>query len=175
MPIVRRKLLAGAGVAAVAAVAVPTVSRWVGKSTSGAGYRTLTSAEAAILGDLGEALVPGARAAGLAYYIDHHISVPTAQSLLMLRYLDVAPPFARVYQAALAALARVTGGRSADWDAIAISLADGSIARWTGAPPPQLFYFALRADAIDVVYGTEAGFERLGVPYLPHIEPDPRW
>ena len=32
-----------------------------------------------------------------------------------------------------------------------------------------------RPDAIDVVYGTKAGFEQLGVPYMAHIEPPSRW
>src|SRR3546814_5909604 len=40
------------------------------------------------------------------------------RSLLMLRYLDVAPPFARFYQAALTALGDVAEGRSADWHVI---------------------------------------------------------
>lgn len=175
MPIGRRKLLAGAGAAAATVIAAPTVSRWVRQAAEGTGYQTLTTIEAAILGDLGEALVPGAREAGLAHYVDHHLSVPAAQSLLMLRYLDVAPPFALFYQAALTALGDVAEGRSADWHVIADALADGSITPWPDSPPARLFYFALRADAIDVVYGTQAGFERLGVPYLPHILPDPPW
>jgi len=29
----------------------------------------------------------------------------------------------------------------------------------------------VRSDAVDVVYGTVEGFERLGVPYMPHILP----
>lgn len=175
MPIGRRSVLAGAGVAVAGVVTAPPALRWIKAAARGDGFRTLTTAEAAMLGDIGEALVPGARAAGLAHYVDQHVSVPAAESLLMLRYLDVAPPFAEFYRTGLAALARVTGDEPADWNAIAAALADGSITPWADAPPAGLFYFAVRADAVDVVYGTEAGFARLGVPYLPHIPPDPRW
>ena len=41
--------------------------------------------------------------------------------------------------------------------------------------PAGQAYFVLRSDAVDVVYGTMEGYERLGVPYLPHIAPDKRW
>ena len=33
----------------------------------------------------------------------------------------------------------------------------------------------LRSDAVDVVYGTEGGFEELGIPYLAHIRPPADW
>jgi hypothetical protein len=33
----------------------------------------------------------------------------------------------------------------------------------------------LRADAVDVVYGTMEGYEALGIPYMAHIAPDKRW
>jgi hypothetical protein len=45
---------------------------------------------------------------------------------------------------------------------------------WTG-PPAPLFYFALRNDALDVVYGTVQGIESLGLPYMAHIQPPSRW
>jgi hypothetical protein len=38
-----------------------------------------------------------------------------------------------------------------------------------------LFWFVLRSDAVDVVYGTKEGVERLGLPYMAHIEPPSRW
>ena len=46
--------------------------------------------------------------------------------------------------------------------------------QWQG-PPSPLVYVLLRGDAVDVVYGTVEGFERLGVPYLPHILPPSNW
>ena len=36
-------------------------------------------------------------------------------------------------------------------------------------------YAVLRADAVDVVYGTMEGYEALGIPYMPHIPPEKRW
>ena len=45
---------------------------------------------------------------------------------------------------------------------------------WTGRPG-ALVYAVLRADAVDVVYGTIEGYEALGIPYMPHIPPEKRW
>jgi hypothetical protein len=58
--------------------------------------------------------------------------------------------------------------------ALATSLAKGEIKDWMG-PPAPLFFFVLRNDAVDVKYGTQAGFESLGVPYMPHIAPPAEW
>jgi hypothetical protein len=101
----------------------------------------------------------------------------------MLRYLDFPSPFVDVYRQGLASLDAVararhtrlfhelTAGEQAD-------LVRGLLAtpppEWTG-PPAPLFYFATRSDAVDVVYGTEAGFATLGVPYMPHSVPTARW
>jgi hypothetical protein len=51
----------------------------------------------------------------------------------------------------------------------------GSPAGWAGGVPAPLFYFGLRSDAIDVVYGTVDGFAKLGIPYMPHILPTTAW
>jgi gluconate 2-dehydrogenase subunit 3-like protein len=42
-------------------------------------------------------------------------------------------------------------------------------------PAPAFFYFISRNDAIDVVYGTVKGFEKLKILYLPHIRPLSPW
>ena len=47
-------------------------------------------------------------------------------------------------------------------------------AEWKGPPQGQI-YGIFRDDAVDVVYGTVEGFERLGVPYMPHVLPTARW
>jgi hypothetical protein len=47
-------------------------------------------------------------------------------------------------------------------------------ADWKGPPQGQI-YGIFRDDAVDVVYGTVEGFERLGVPYMPHVLPTARW
>ena len=45
---------------------------------------------------------------------------------------------------------------------------------WSG-PPASYVMFLLRADALDVVYGTQAGFAKLGIPYSAHILPEANW
>lgn len=158
----RRQLIQGLTWVAVSAVgrvrrAVGAVVRLHG---AGAGLRFFTAEEAGRLDALGDALVPGARAAGLSRYIDRYVSVAPADSLLTLRYLNVAPPYGEFYRKSLRRLgswhdAAKTARRLADTEA--------------------LFYFALRSDAIDVIYGTMSGFKALDIPYLPHIAPRVPW
>ncbi|HLY58888.1 MAG TPA: hypothetical protein VKS60_25225 [Stellaceae bacterium] len=136
-------------------------------------FRTLSAADGTLLAAFAEAIVPGAADAGCAHFIDHHVGVAPAESLLSLRYLDVAPPYAAFYGAGLAALRQLAGPHP-DWDATIRRLQAPSLAGWQG-PPPGLFYFAVRSDAVDAVYGTRAGFKRLGIEYLAHIEPETDW
>lgn len=135
-----------------------------------------------LLESFAEVLVPGAREAGVVHFVDHHLAVPPADSLLMLRYLDWPAPYAAFYKAGLAGLRgaldhAAPGGRqpSADeWDALIAQMNRGQPQGWEGIPA-ALFYFVVRSDAIDVVYGTQEGFERLGIPYMPHILPPSPW
>jgi len=149
----------------------------------GVPLRTLGANEAAILARLGEVLLPGADEAGIVHFVDHHLSVPPEQTLLMIRYMDVPPPFGDFYRAGLAALDRYS--RTAhtlgfpDLAAESAQQVVGALGRqqpegWRG-PPSQLLYFVTRSDAVDVVYGTQEGFARLGLPYMPHIEPEQAW
>lgn len=149
----------------------------------GASYRTLTPAEVRTLDALGEILLPGSAAAGLSHYIDHQLSGPPEMSMLMLRYLGVSPPFTSFYRNGLAgtdaAARKRYASHPAELDAkngraFASAMASGDLLEWSG-PPAPLFFFALRNDAIDVMYSTTAGFERLGVPYMAHIPPASRW
>lgn len=144
-----------------------------------AALRTLTEIEAAWAGGLGEAIAPPAREAGLVHYLDHHLTVPPAESLLALRYLDVPPPYLDFYRPPLASLARLHGAAPPPagdpaWATILAGLAGPDPAGWQG-PPGGFFLFAIRLDAIDIAYGTRAGFARLGVDYLAHIEPETDW
>lgn len=145
--------------------------------------RFLTAGEAAVLETLGEALVPGSALAGLAHYVDQQCACAPADCMLMGRYLGLQPPFGSFYRAALgavrAALATATGETAS---ARAHSLATALQGAFTGkaftgwdGPPAGFVYFVLRSDAIDVVYGTPEGFERLGVPYMAHIQPPSGW
>lgn len=140
-------------------------------AANAAPFRSFTAAEADLLGAFGDAIVRGSRAAGLAHFIDHHVTVPSAESLLTLRYLDVPPPYLDFYRAGLAALGPLATAMAHDWDKVIAALGGGTPAGWTG-PPAALLYFVVRSDAIDMAYGTRPGFERLGVEYLAHIEPE---
>jgi hypothetical protein len=146
-------------------------------------YRTLTAAEVATLEALGEGLLPGSASEGLAHYIDHQLSGPPENSMLMIKYLGVQPPFTSFYRGGLKALEAAAAGRFQkaftqlspdDANTLIGKIAAGEIPGWQG-PPPGLFYFVLRSDAIDTLYGTQAGFEKLRVPYMAHILPPSRW
>ncbi|MEP1594637.1 MAG: gluconate 2-dehydrogenase subunit 3 family protein, partial [Halieaceae bacterium] len=144
----------------------------------------LTAAERASLESIAEALVPGARVAGVAHFVDSQLAASAEDCLLMLKYLGVPPDgFRGFYQGALAAagaLAQRTHGKS--WDKLPKDHSDQLIAAingpdpegWEG-PPAGFFTFVLRADACDVAYGTEEGLARAGMPNMAHIKPETRW
>lgn len=144
--------------------------------------RTLQPEEAKTLAAVGEALVPGARTAGIVQFIDQQISIPPEEALLEARIMNVRPPFANFYRAALGAIDRASrsGGRGfAELDATGQhdfidAMRQNKIEGWQG-PPAPFVYFLLRTDAVDVVYGTMDGYAKLGVPYMPHIAPTRSW
>jgi hypothetical protein len=147
----------------------------------GESFRVLGEADARALEALGDTLLPGAAAAGIAHYVDHQLAGPTP--LLMLRYVDYPAPFARFYAEGLAALDGVARARharafaalgAADRETLVREVAGQNPPGWSG-PPAPLFYFVTRNDAMDVVYGTPEGFATLGIPYMPHIAPTERW
>jgi hypothetical protein len=145
--------------------------------------RTLTADQAATLGAAGETLVPGAKDAGIVNFVDQQISVPPGEALLQARILNVRPPFANFYRAALGAIdgasdktkgkkfAELSPTEQHDFvDAMRQNKIDG----WQG-PPGPFVYTVLRSDAVDVVYATMDGYAMLGVPYMPHIAPTKKW
>ena len=149
----------------------------------GTDFKSLGASEVLTLEALGEVLVPGARTAGIANFVDQQLSADPNESLLMAKYLNVPPPYAGFYQAGLAALDRLSDRQfDVAFDelgqeqaatlirSISSSIPDG----WEG-PPAPLFYICVRADAVDVVYGTVEGFAKLKIPYMPHILPPERW
>lgn len=132
---------------------------------------------------LGETLLPGSAQAGLAHYIDHQLAGDPADSMLMIKYLGIAAPYADFYLSGLA------GARAAALRNFGKTLTElgpqqrttfltrmsaGALDGWEG-PAAPLFYFVLRGDAVDVMYGTPSGFGMLGVPYMPHIMPPAPW
>ena len=150
---------------------------------SSVAYAVLTDGEVSAIDALGETIVPGSAANGLAHYIDHQLNAPLNECLLMIRYLGVPAPFAAFYKASLGAAAQVSSDMfSAGLSTLSVTdtgkfvteMAAGNLSGWQG-PPAAFFYFVLRADAVDVTYGTKAGFADLGIPYAAHIEPPSRW
>src|ERR1700760_2652851 len=146
-------------------------------------FRSLQAEEAETLEALGETLLPGAREAGVAHFIDQQVSVPANEALLEARIVNVRPPYINFYRGAIGGVNKASMARSGKRFA-ALSpteqhdfidqLRQNKIEGWQG-PPAGLVYFVLRSDATDVVYGTMEGYESLGVSYLPHIAPDKRW
>src|SRR5215468_5216007 len=147
-------------------------------------FRLLKANEAETIEALGETLVPGARAAGVAHFIDQQLSVPPGEALLEARILNVRPPYANFYRAAIgsvdtASKALNNGRRFAQLDAseqhdFVDAMRQNKLEGWRG-PGGSFVYLVLRSDAVDVVYGTMEGYEALGIPYMPHIAPDRRW
>jgi hypothetical protein len=93
------------------------------------------------------------------------------------------PPFANFYRAALTEIDRQCNAKhgkpfaelaAAEQSAFIGDMRQGKHADWKG-PPQQRIFGIFRDDGVDVVYGTVEGFERLGIPYLPHILPKARW
>ena len=146
-------------------------------------FRLLNGEEAETLEALGEALVPGAREAGIAHFIDQQVSVTPGEALLEARIVNVKPPYINFYRAAIGGIDKASMARSGKrFAALSATeqhdfidqLRQNKIEGWQG-PPAGLVYFVLRSDAVDVVYGTMEGYESLGVPYMAHIAPEKRW
>lgn len=143
----------------------------------------LSPVEAAAVASLCEALVPGSEQAGIIHYLDHQLAAKADQCMLMIKYLGVPAPYIGFYRGGLAAAeeasealysSSIAGLDAAQAAQLVGRIATGEPDGWVG-PPAGFFYFVLRSDAVDVVYGTPQGFESLGVPFNPHIAPPSRW
>ena len=146
-------------------------------------FKVLSESEVGTLDALGNTLLPGSADAGLAHFIDHQLHAPQHEQMLIIKYLGVEPPFKPFYSGGLAALNATAQAQYAkpfadltDEHRIALTgqIAQANPADWAG-PPAPFFYFVLRNDAVDVVYGTREGIESLGLPYMAHIEPPSQW
>jgi hypothetical protein len=143
--------------------------------------QVLSENEGQTIEALGEVLLPGAATAGIAHFIDSQLISITP--LLMLRYLDFPMSFLDFYRQGLAAvdtLANSRHGRTfqhlepSQQSELVLEFSKQNPADWQG-PPAPLFYFVTRNDAMDVFYGTQQGFAKLKLPYMPHIAPHERW
>jgi hypothetical protein len=179
----RRELLGRMG----SGLLVLTVSTPWGELTpaearaKGASFKNLTAAEGALLEELGDVLLPGAREAGVAHYVDDQLSRP--DPLLFLKYMEYPTSHLEFYRQGLAALERLSQLRHGSLFARTSQEQKVSTIReisqknpegWDG-PPAPLFYFVVRNDAVDVYYGAEEGFARLNIPYMPHLPPPAKW
>ena len=149
----------------------------------GVPLRILTAEEGNTLGAMGEALLPGARKAGVVNFVDHQLAVPAHESFLMARVANVQPPFVNIYRGGIGAINRASqamhGKRfeelsAAEQKSFIDAMRQNKIEGWQG-PPGPFVYFLMRHDAVDVVYGTVEGIESLGTPYMAHIVPVSRW
>jgi hypothetical protein len=133
---------------------------------------------------LGETLVPGAKQAGISHFVDQQLSVPPGEALLEARILNIRPPYANFYRAALGAIDKASKATQDGRGLAALSdherhafvdlMRQNKVASWQG-PPGPFVYLVMRSDAVDVVYGTMEGYAALGIPYMPHIAPTKRW
>ena len=179
MTIRRREFVYGSALGLIgAALAAPAAQ--VG--AAGERASAFDKRESAVLEALGEVLLPGAKDAGVSFYVGSQLLLPIDRQVLMIKYL-LEPPYLSFYKSALAALdahslaiTRRPFARLSPAQATAqiSQLSAGQLPDWSG-PPQQLFHFVARNDALDVVYGTRQGFARLGVPYMAHIEPRSDW
>jgi hypothetical protein len=181
----RRALLKGAGLGALAftvggAQVMLTPAQAYADSVE---LHTLKPEEAKTLEAMGETLVPGAREAGIVHFVDQQLSIPAGEALLEARILNVKPPYANFYRAAIGAINGAStakhGKPFAELDAAAQhafvdQMRQNKIDGWKG-PGGGFVYFVLRSDAVDVVYGTMAGYKSLDIPYMAHIEPKRSW
>ena len=135
--------------------------------------QVLTADQCTALANLADALVPGAAAAGFAAYIDLQLQAGDA-SLLIGKYLGVdTTAQTGFYQAAANNVMSLTGD-AASYQNLVERMASDSLSKWMG-PPASYVLFVLRADALDVTYGTPEGFEALDIPYMAHIMPETPW
>ncbi len=142
----------------------------------------LSTSQAARLGILAEALVPGARELGVVHFIDHQLGEDPNEALLIAKYFGVALPYVNFYTTGIeiaASLAQDKLGKPMEeLDAAQLEQLIGLMAppgTVVDGFPIFLFNMCLRSDGVDVVYGTPDGFAKLNVPYMQHILPPEGW
>ena len=185
LEIQRRALMQGAALAALS-FTIDGAEVWLSPrqaQAQGAPINVLRPDEVETLEAVGDTLLPGARQAGIANFVDNQLAVPAGDCLLMARIANVRPPFVNFYRSALGAVERscqtLHGKRFAQLAAaeqydFVDRMRQNRIEGWQG-PPSAFIYFLLRHDAVDVAFGTVEGIESLGIPYMPHISPEKRW
>ena len=133
----------------------------------------LAADQASALATLADALVPGAKAAGIAPYIDAQLAKGD-NSLLIAKYLGVDIPNQTEFYRAIASNLLLSLRDGNDAEDMAGKMASDTIDGWQG-PPASYALFVLRCDALDGTYGHSDGFEQLRIPYMAHITPVTPW
>lgn len=183
MSINRRNFIKTGAMVAVGSTALGSMMTAADAHAQKMPLRMLTQVEQATLASLGEVLATGAEQAGLVHFVDYQLSVDPNDCMLTAKYFQVKPPYVDFYRGGLNALNKVCKKQfgkafneisKPQAEAVVESLFDGSVEGWQG-PPAMLFYLLVRSDAVDVVYGTPEGFEKLSVPYMAHIMPPEGW
>jgi len=182
----RRALMKGAALSALAFTAggVEVLLSPRQARAQNIAFGTLNADQVATLEALGDTLVPGAKQAGISHFVDQQLSIPPEQALLEARILNIRPPYANFYRAALGAIDKASKAHNADRGFAQLNdserhafvdlMRQNKVEGWQG-PPGPFVYLVLRSDAVDVVYGTMDGYAALGIPYMPHIAPEKRW
>jgi len=180
----RRQFLSGiAGTAAfTGSVASYPTSLASAKETTLVPLRTFSASQADTYSAWCDLLATGAAKAGVAEFVDKYISEPYGKSLLLLRYFQ-GDALRHFYVAGIGGIDQESQARfkksflqldNKDRLAVVDAAVHAKTVAWT-KPDPNFFYFISRSDAVDVVYGTEAGFAALGIPYVAHIPPVTPW
>lgn len=178
----RRHVLKVGGASLLTAAAAPLFDPRKARA-QGAPFKVLSVAEVATVEALSNAIVPGARDAGVSHYVDHELASTSPR--LLLRFAQLRGPLLPYYRGALGAFAASVKeqgkgefsslARDAQ-NAVIEAMRTGKIAPWDAkAVPAPVFYGMMRNDGVDVVYGSVEGFEKLGIPYMPHIMPKTTW
>lgn len=149
---------------------------------TGMSFRTFSEVQGNTYAAWCDLLVSGAAAAGIAHFADKYVSGPYEQSLLLSRFF-VTPPLSGFYLTGIAGIDQESQARfgeaflslGRDKQMRIVEAAAQSKTQAWSTPDPFLFYLTSRSDAVDVVYGTEQGFQNLDFPYQAHISPPTPW
>ncbi len=181
----RRDFLTTVGAGAFAFSGIEYVSplkKLAAEDTAHGPLKVLTPHQADVYSAWCDTLAVGAAEAGVAKFLDKHLSQSFHDTLLMLKYLSN-PPLGDFYLGGIAGVEDESMERfsrsfldlnDTQRKAVVDAAATFSTTVWKD-PIPPFFYFISRSDAVDVVYGTLEGFRKLNVPYLPHIRPTTPW